>query len=188
MSETPVRTFALMSLRAYAKRRGVSPMAISDAVKHGRLSASVGRDENGVPKIRDPDLADREWLQNGDYSRHPERIPPTPAGVPPVAVEAEEADPASPVSMHEAGTREKHWRAKLAELKYKEAVKELVQASEIRDEWTGILSAVRSKLLGVPSQARSALPSLTTDDVLILENLIREALSDLVEAEGPAGE
>jgi hypothetical protein len=56
-----------MSLRAYARRRaelglaGVSTVAVSKAIKGGRLKASVIRDARGQPKIADPVLADREW-------------------------------------------------------------------------------------------------------------------------------
>jgi hypothetical protein len=55
---------APLSLTAYAKRRGVSAVAVSKAVASGRLSASVVRDERGAPKIGDPELADREWTAN----------------------------------------------------------------------------------------------------------------------------
>ena len=50
---------APLSLRAYARRRGVSPEAVSKAVQTGRLKASV---VDG--KIVDPDLADREWNEH----------------------------------------------------------------------------------------------------------------------------
>jgi hypothetical protein len=46
-------------------------MAVSTAIKVGRLVASVGRDEWGQPKISDPDLADREWDQNTDLTKAP---------------------------------------------------------------------------------------------------------------------
>lgn len=55
---------AMMTLTAYALRRGVTPKAVSKAVAAGRLSASVVRDKHGAPKIADPDLADREWEAN----------------------------------------------------------------------------------------------------------------------------
>jgi hypothetical protein len=41
----------MMSLTAYAARRGVSPKAVSKAVAAGRLDKSVVRDEHGAPKI-----------------------------------------------------------------------------------------------------------------------------------------
>lgn len=52
-----------LSFLAYSKRRGVSAEAVRKAHSDGRLRKSVVR-VNGKPKIRDPELADREWLQN----------------------------------------------------------------------------------------------------------------------------
>jgi hypothetical protein len=52
-----------VSLRAYAKRRGVSPATVHRAVKDGRLSAAcVTRDHRGSPRIVVA-LADHEWSE-----------------------------------------------------------------------------------------------------------------------------
>jgi hypothetical protein len=50
----------LMSLAAYANRRGVSAVAVLKAVTTGWLAESVVKDARGAPKIGDPELADRE--------------------------------------------------------------------------------------------------------------------------------
>lgn len=185
-----------MSCRAYAKSRGLSANAVSVAIAAGRLVKCITRNEFGQPKIADAALADQEWNANTDQTRarvaSPEVKPipvltavrsVTPLPDPLPAREPSE-DPDEPDgSMADAAAREKHWRAKLAELKYKAAAGELVPASEVETSWANTLSQVRTKLLGIPTQFRQALPTLTPPDLVLLENLIREALENLVAAD-----
>jgi hypothetical protein len=49
-----------VSLRAYARHRNVSATLVHRAVHRGRLSTSVEW-QDGVPRISDVSLADREW-------------------------------------------------------------------------------------------------------------------------------
>ena len=172
-----------MSQRAYAKRRGVSAMAVSRAVRSGRLKASV-RDG----KIIDPDLADREWAANTDLTDAPSSVieqsaswpgvdrpvaPPPPAG-------EESAGEGTP--LHEANRIEKVWKAKTAELKYKQEAGELVPAAEVRGKLEDTFRTCRTKLLGIPSRARQVLPHLTVGDIAAIESMVREALEDLAGA------
>jgi hypothetical protein len=62
----------LLSIRAYARRRGVSHTAVQKAVSSGRLKDSVCRDRQGQVQI-DADLADREWGDNTDKAQQRER-------------------------------------------------------------------------------------------------------------------
>lgn len=171
-----------MSCRQYAKRRGVTPMAVSVAIKVGRLRASVGRDENGQPKIVDPDLADREWAENTDHYKRP----PAPAQV---RVETgafdddthDEEDPNAAPTLANAAAREKHWRAELAQLKFQEASGLLLDKSKTEREWVDVASKVKTKLLGVPSRARQALPHLTVADIGTLTTLVREILDEIAD-------
>lgn len=167
-----------MSCAAYAKRRGVSGMAVSLAIKHGRLKASVVRNEYGQPKISDPDLADREWAANTDWTDAPQYAPKAPA-VPAPVVEQVAPPAEEPGSIAGAAERQKHWSAKLAELKYHEAAAELVPASDVAREWTDLLTEVKTKLLGVPSRLRQTAPHLAAPDITQVEELIREALTAL---------
>jgi hypothetical protein len=61
---------APLSLRAYARRRGVSPEAVSRAIERGRLRESVVR-VGGAPKVANPELADREWARNTESDKKP---------------------------------------------------------------------------------------------------------------------
>lgn len=189
-----------ISCGAYARRRGVSAMSVSEAIKNGRLVKSVVR-VNGLPKISDPDLADAEWEANTDISRRiaaaggvvapPQFAAPTPKAVvappkvPESVVEPVDLDESSDSidSIATATQREKHWKANLAELKFKEAAGELVPVADVKREWTGLLSHVRGHLLGLPTRLKQAIPVLTVKDVGLIEKLVREALEELVESE-----
>lgn len=50
-----------LSLRAFAKRLGVSDKAIRKGIAAGRLEGAVGVTAAGQPYIADPDLAERLW-------------------------------------------------------------------------------------------------------------------------------
>ena len=55
-----------IGIRAYARHRGVSPTAVSKAIKEGRLKRSVDHDHpRGWPQI-DIAMADQEWDANSD--------------------------------------------------------------------------------------------------------------------------
>jgi hypothetical protein len=203
-----------VSLRAYAKRRGVSANAVSRAVRTGRLRASVVQTDDG-PKIVDVELADREWAANTDLSRAPDAVKAS--GVAssssaelPVDI-TDAADTATPTflepqahggalkrtvavppdfnpteaSIAQASAREKHWRAKKAELDYRRAAGELVEAAEIAASVAEAFTTVRTKVLGLPAKAKQQLPHLSHQDLAALDAMVRETLEGLA-AEGAA--
>lgn len=132
-----------MSLRAYARRRGVSAPAVSKAIKTGRLRESVTH-AGGKVAIADPELADLEWEMNtaprsdgtgGDLS-----------GLIAVRVRKETA------------------QAELAELKLAEVRGELVPVGAVAPRFYKFSTALRSIMLGTPSDARQHLPERFTED------------------------
>lgn len=178
-----------LTLTAYAQRRGVSCMAVSKAVKKGRLSKSVIRDEQGRPWVVDPELADREWVGATDMSKAPaymrEREEPSRGGrprkgAPPLEVAAGGEGP----SLAEATAAKNHWQAELARLKYQREAGELVAAAEVRGRLEKVFRACVTKLLAVPSRAKQALPHLSPADLAELERLQREALEELASGDG----
>lgn len=164
-----------MSCRAYAKRRGVSAMAVSGAIKEGRLRLSVVRDAFGQPKIADPDLADREWAAHTDYTDSPQLAAPAVAVAP--APDVGDVPPGETVAT--AAARAKHWEAKHRELKYREAAKELIPKREVVAAVVADYTACKTRLLAIPSRARQALPHLSHADMVVIEDLVREALEHL---------
>lgn len=199
-----------MSLRDYAKRRealglvGTSAMAVSKAVKGGRLVKSVVRDHLGHPKIADPALADLEWANGTDHTKAPTAVkeraavrppaaaaprvphPPAPIAIPgapprPPGEEGEVEEPET-LNLSEESARVAFWKAHLAELDYRKRAGELVEAKDLEGRLAGVFTGCKTKLLGVPSRARQQDPTLTPAHLALFEELIREALEDLASA------
>jgi hypothetical protein len=179
-----------MSLRAYARRRGVTAMAVSKAIKSGRLAKSVVRDAAGDPKIADPDLADREWDRSTDLSKAPGYVkqrasaarPPrgeSRAVAAPGAAAPPPAGEPDDLSLAVESAREKFWKANTAELDYRERAGELVKAAEVKGKITDSFKKVSTRLLGIPTRAKQQIPHLTVADIGTIDELVREALEEL---------
>jgi hypothetical protein len=182
-----------MSLRAYAARRGVTAMAVSKAIKSGRLAKSVVRDASGDPKIADADLADREWDRSTDLSKAPgyvkerasSRAPaaqrPPLRAVPPADDAGGGADGPGPeeLNLSQETAREKHWKANKAEIEYREKLGQLVDAQDLKGQISDAFTRVRSRLAGLPTRVRQQIPHLTAEEVGIIDDFVREALDEL---------
>lgn len=165
-----------MSLRAYARRRGVSPEAVSKAVADGRLRAAVVRDARGAPKIADPELADREW----DGNTRP-RIDHAPSA-PPAADDIDDADYHAARARREvAAARREAALAEMAELDLAERRGELIPVDQARADVFDKFTIVRTRLLGVPTRVAQRLPAIAADVVPVIDELLREALEELAD-------
>jgi hypothetical protein len=162
-----------LSLRAYARHRkaaglaGGTLKAVQVAMTSGRLSKSLTKDRK---QIRSAELADAEW----DATTHVDRIPlsgPTAAGTP-------------PPDLQESRARREAAEAALAEIELAEKRSELLPAADVETRLVNVIAGCKTKLLGVPARARQRDPSLSPDQITLLEELLREALEDL--AGGPA--
>ena len=149
----------LLSLRGYARHRGVTLQAVQKAIQSGRIGTV--KDSKGKPKI-DPETADRLWNQN--TSEAMQRDPKT-------------ADAGT--SYANARAIRENYLARLAKLDYEAKAGKLLDADKIKTEWTAIISTAKSKILSVPSKAKAALPHLTLNDISTIEELIREALEEI---------
>lgn len=186
-----------LSLTAYAKRRGVSPVAVSKAVAAGRLSASVVRDARGAPKIADPELADQEWTANTrPRIDHPSADPgppdakPEPGGPPALAPAARRPASDIPDYNESRARRESHAArreaamADLAEIEVGERRGELVPVAEARADVMDRFAIVRTRLLGIPSRVAQRMPNVAAEVVPVLDELLREALEELASEGG----
>jgi len=186
----------VISLRDYAKHRGTSVVAVSRAVKSGRLRASVTTNHFGHPKIADVALADKEWAENTDLTRAPAFVKerglevqtsaPAAGASPSEPLPASSAEGGSPppaegreLSLSEASAAEKRWRAKLAELDYRKKTGELVDAKDVEDRLKHLFTICRTKLLALPSKTKAAIPALTHADIARIDDLVRQALEEL---------
>ena len=75
-------------------------------------------------------------------------------------------------------------RAALATIELNEKKGKLVSVDVARTAVIEKFTAVRTRLLGLPTRIRQRLPHLTAEDVRIIDALIREALEELADRGG----
>lgn len=147
----------LVSIRGYAKHRGVSHTAVEKAVKQGRIRTVDG-------KI-DVEQADRDWNRNS-----------SPVNTRAAAQRAASAEPlvAGPSFAQSRAVREAY-EARLAKLTWEERIKKLINADEVRVSAYNFSRMIRDRLLNVPdrvvgailAEVRAALTAAGVDLALI---------------------
>lgn len=133
------KTVPLVSIRGYAKHRGVSHTAVEKAVKQGRIRIVDG-------KI-DVEQADRDWNRNSSPVNKPETAPRAAASVEPLV--------AGPSFAQSRAVREAY-EARLAKLTYEERIKKLINADEMRVAAYNFSRMIRDRVLGVPDRVVGA--------------------------------
>jgi phage terminase Nu1 subunit (DNA packaging protein) len=171
----------LVSMREYARRRGVTTEAVSKAVKTGRISL--------VGKKVDVAAADRDWSANtqpGQMAAKKTRKAPSKATRrTQTAPEAQPAAGDSTVNNYAtARARREDYLARMAQTDFEERAGQLVNANEIKAEWIKLITEAKTRLLSVPIKCKSRIPGLSALDVSIIESLIRDELEELVNANG----
>ena len=172
---------APISLRAYAKHRGMSVASVSKAYRAGRLPRSVAV-VDGKPHVIDVDLADQEWQAN----TRPRVDRPAKQALPKRrkarARKTEIEVPAYDVSraLREAhAARREGALADLAEIEVAEKHEELVPIDEARAYMIDKFTIVKTRILGVPSGVAQRLPHLADEITPVLDMLLREILDEL---------
>jgi hypothetical protein len=171
----PKRT--LVSMREYARRRGVTTEAVSKAVKTGRISL--------VGKKVDVAAADRDWAANtqpGQMAAKKTRKAPTKG--PKRTRKAPETQAPEVNNYAVARARREDYLARQAQADFEERSGLLVNANEMKAAWAKLITEAKTRLLSVPIKCKSRLPALSALDVSIIENLIRDELEELVNANG----
>jgi hypothetical protein len=148
----------LVSIRGYAKHRGVSHTAVEKAVKQGRIRTVDG-------KI-DVEQADRDWNRNSSPVNKP--------GAAPRAAAASEPLVAGPSFAQSRAVREAY-EARLAKLTWEARTKKLINADEVRVSAYNFSRMIRDRLLNVPdrvvgaalAEIRAALTAAGVDLALI---------------------
>jgi hypothetical protein len=67
----------------------------------------------------------------------------------------------------------------IARMERKKEANKLLPREEVGQAWDAAVNITRTVMLGVPSKAKQRIPHLTPDEVAVLMDLIREALSGL---------
>jgi len=178
-----------VGVRAYARARNVSHVAVLKAIKSGRLARAVSRDSAGRPRI-DPAIADREWDENVDPAARrerkaggrPLRTEPGLYGEDVSAAPSRPRDPNLPSYTDSRAIRELY-QARLARLEYERQAGNLVDADGVRVEAYKAARALRDALLAFPARISARLASETTEhgvrELLVEEiTLALQELSD----------
>lgn len=174
-----------VALRAYARHRRCTLAAVQKAITTGRLRASLLYRPGKPIKIRSVAEADREWdAHTNAVKALPSAMAKEAAAViaaPPAAsIEPAAGDESKPPTLQEAMAREKDWKARLAELDYRERMGQLVSAGQVESKMVETFTRCRTKMLGLPSKLKTAIPHLTRADLVVVDRFVREALEELV--------
>jgi hypothetical protein len=183
----------LISQADYAKRRGVSQVAVHKAVKAGRITLIEGR--------IDPAVADIQWQAN-TRTRVSAKPPPHPGAAhgagdargPTLA--AVQAQAGAHLGAHDGAdadggdywasrARREKAEAALAELKLEEARGSLVRADDIRATLARRAATFREALLQIPARLSAQLVAETNQAKVhaLIDHELRTAMAHLVQGE-----
>ena len=177
----------LVSQREYARRRGISHVAVQRAVSSGRIST-----ENG--KI-DPTQADREWRENTDQSKPRNRITGKPkqtrvAGEPSEPMDFGGADSGgngTATGYAKARAARELYQAQLAKIELDRQRGVLIRADEVRVGAFNMARKARDQLIALPERVAAILAA--TEDAAeiqrILEEEIERICQEIADAERP---
>ncbi len=146
-----------VSLREYARRKGVSDTAIRKSIKAGKISLALRTNpKNGRPEIN-PAIADDEWSRN----HNPMQERTTRSGVPNASIhggQANEAPASASGAYSQVGEQTLAaakratavYKAKMSELEYKQKAGQLIDAEKVRRSLYEFGAQVRERVLKVP--------------------------------------
>lgn len=156
-----------VSLREYAKIRGVHLNAVQTAVKSGRIHKTTDG------KI-DVEKANQEWLQNTDpsKSRHPESF----------FEHGNENTKVSHSSFQQAKTADVYYRAMIAKAKLKKMTGETIDRKKAGMHAFNLGRSLRDLFVSFPTRYGALIAAdLETDEhktVVVLDEYVRKLLSE----------
>lgn len=140
---------AAVSLRAYAKHRGVTLKAVQKAIQSGRIRTTAdGKIDAGE--------ADSDWERNTGP-----KVRPTAASAPPAPapIEQQRPDAVAGGTLDYAKARAiiAHYEARLAKIEYEERIKKLINADEVSVAAFNLFRMFRDRMLNIPDRVVGAL-------------------------------
>ena len=157
-----------ISRRALARELGVAHSALAEAIKSGRVTWPPASTE----------AARAQWVASSAVQ-----------GPAPLADrgEVDRADGVRPdETLAELRRRKERALTLLRETELMRVRVQLCLRAGIERKLIGIFSECRTKLLGIPSRAKQAMPELSVAQIIKLDDLVREALEALADQAGPA--
>jgi len=161
----------LLSLRAYAKHRGVSHAAVQKAIRSGRISANADG-------LIDSESADAEWnAKTRPGQRRGKQAQTT-------SKEPAEAPVAGGLDYFRARAIRENYLARLAKIEFEEKTAKLISRDEVQVAAFTKARAVRDNLLNIPDRLAATLAAESDADKAhqILTGEIRKALDELAGA------
>lgn len=157
----------LLSLRAYAKHRGVSLAAVQKAIHSGRITPNADG-------LIDSDRADAEWNAK---TRPGQRHTRPAAAAPREPAEA----PASGLDYFRARAIRESYLARLAKIEFEERIAKVVDREEVQVAAFTRGRVVRDNMLNIPDRVAATLAAESDVDRVhrILSDEIRMALDVL---------
>lgn len=169
----------LISQAEYARRRGVDPTSVRDAVRAGRITLIGGR--------VDPAVADMQWDRNTrhrvrsiDAKTAPSAAIPATNGTP------DRTSESPPPGLNEARARREQAEAELAELKLAEQRGQLVRVDVVRNANARRITAIKETFLQLPARVVPLLLADTSASAVdaVLKREIHGALRQVLEEAG----
>jgi len=161
-----------LSIRAYAKHRGVSEGAVRKAIKSGRIT----KNENG--KIV-PTIADKQWQQNSDPAQVQNK--------PQATFENTEA-PALNVgpSYQQSRAIREAYNARMAKIQFEKETGKLISADQVRIDAYNAGRVTRDRILNIPDRVIPMLVGKTNIKEMkeILKSELIKALEELSKGYG----
>lgn len=161
-----------LSITAYARRRGVSHVAVLKAIKAGRIE----KEPDGTI---DPAKADAAWERNTNKAqkRKVEKSSDADAhvGLPIVN---------SGPSFAQSRAIKEAYNARLAKLSYEEKSGALVRTDTVKVAWFNTLRVLRDRALNLPDRLAPLLAAETDPKIVrdLLEEELRTVLTDAADA------
>ncbi len=167
------------SLRAFAKRVGVSHTAVAKAVRVKRLHRSIERNARGTPRVADIKLALQEW--NANRAQVSPAAPPS--TTPPAAQPTNGDNGGLGFTLSQAQTRVNLQRETKLELENLRTRGLLIDAARERRSDFECARTVRDSMLNLPDRLHAELAA-ETDPARVharLDEEIRKALAALAD-------
>lgn len=165
-----------LSASAYAKRRGVSHVAVLKAIKSGRIV----KEKDGTI---DPEKADVAWTKNtspAQQRKTAKQIEPRPKQ--PIDPPLVNSGP----NYAQSRAIKEAYLARLAKLEYEEKSAVLVRADSVKVSWFNTLRVLRDRALNLPDRLAPVLATENDPRKVgeILDVELRQILNDAADAIG----
>jgi hypothetical protein len=167
-----------MSIRAYARQRGVSDTAVHKAIKSGRITPEPDGTINPVK-------ANAAWNRNSDPAQQRKQTPSPPPKARPQPIQPTVQIPSPPKAVgpdfQTSRAVKETYAAKMAMLDFEERTKGLISTDEVRVSAFNLARRVRDRLQLIPHRLAAVLAAeMIAEEVeKILEKEIRKALEEL---------